>query len=66
MELKFIPMRGRKQVWVVLFGQFAIVEIYPREGTETPSIIKVFVIDRVEIYPREGTETYSGVYSFQV
>ena len=35
----------------------SIVEIYPREGTETLRRLSLFQNLRVEIYPREGTET---------
>ena len=47
-----------------MFGDFYIfiqvcVEIYPREGTETPSYPRALFVSvrAVEIYPREGTET---------
>ena len=39
------------------------VEIYPREGTETPNErIAFFQFHVVEIYPREGTETIVDVF----
>ena len=34
-----------------------LVEIYPREGTETSAVKNFSTFSRVEIYPREGTET---------
>ena len=34
-----------------------VVEIYPREGTETRNGQEPSQLDFVEIYPREGTET---------
>ena len=34
-----------------------MVEIYPREGTETDRLQSFPIELRVEIYPREGTET---------
>ena len=36
-----------------------VVEIYPREGTETGNRSGTGSCGRVEIYPREGTETFS-------
>ena len=39
-----------------VFGQ-SIVEIYPREGTETRTRHRADQPAAVEIYPREGTET---------
>ena len=35
MELKFIPVRGRKRAIRALVIDDIFVEIYPREGTET-------------------------------
>ena len=34
-----------------------MVEIYPREGTETAGVLSAVSLGAVEIYPREGTET---------
>ena len=39
------------------YASATIVEIYPREGTETKTQINNHLISLVEIYPREGTET---------
>ena len=36
------------------------VEIYPREGTETRSPLRLANLYAVEIYPREGTETVTS------
>ena len=55
-ELKFIPVRGRKRLRMVL-SQILRVEIYPREGTETRMHVMNEMEQEVEIYPREGTET---------
>ena len=57
MTLKFIPVRGRKLNPLSFYCACKIVEIYPREGTETTCgrWSRRFVL--VEIYPREGTET---------
>ena len=35
MELKFIPVRGRKPSFIIRTHLIDLVEIYPREGTET-------------------------------
>ena len=35
MQLKFIPVRGRKRIHSLTRSDVDIVEIYPREGTET-------------------------------
>ena len=55
--LKFIPVRGRKLSASLRIVKKYLVEIYPREGTETQ--LHLFDLERgnVEIYPREGTET---------
>ena len=57
LELKFIPVRGRKLIPPSISPFINHVEIYPREGTETQ--LHLFDLERgnVEIYPREGTET---------
>ena len=50
-------MRGRKLTAQSVAQHDVLVEIYPREGTETkPSIYHAKYL-QVEIYPREGTET---------
>ena len=54
--LKFIPVRGRKHVKQDM-TTVILVEIYPREGTETYDGFPVEAAQLVEIYPREGTET---------
>ena len=50
-------MRGRKRGIFKGVYYTVHVEIYPREGTETPSAVQANTIQQVEIYPREGTET---------
>ena len=60
LPLKFIPVRGRKHCQRSAILLIRNVEIYPREGTETPvraDIREHLVTENVEIYPREGTET---------
>ena len=42
---------------MLIFSPLAIVEIYPREGTETSHLYSQLHSWGVEIYPREGTET---------
>ncbi len=42
----------------------SLVEIYPREGTETNQMLIFSPLAIVEIYPREGTETHSRKDSF--
>ena len=37
--------------------RYNVVEIYPREGTETVTLFSSTELRAVEIYPREGTET---------
>ena len=51
-------MRGRKQTAGKLALLSVIVEIYPREGTETLIFEGIRDAAKVEIYPCEGTETY--------
>ena len=34
------------------------VATYPREGTETFSLMRIQIIHKVATYPREGTETF--------
>ena len=51
---------------MLIFSPLAIVEIYPREGTETHSRKDSFHSQMVEIYPREGTETYSQGNTFYI
>ena len=54
--LKFIPVRGRK-LFLQRYGNSSIlVEIYPREGTETRSAGLANHI-RCHDSPREGIET---------
>ena len=58
MTLKFIPVRGRKLAQrKIAERNKQLVEIYPREGTETPYLLITSIFFLVEIYPREGTET---------
>ena len=40
-----------------LLALVVLVEIYPREGTETSILQRSYLFMIVEIYPREGTET---------
>ena len=58
--MKFIPVRGRKRVFVLVVVLSA-VEIYPREGTETIALLYILALLIVEIYPREGTETIADI-----
>ena len=56
--LKFIPARGRKRLKARnITSAKLVVEIYPREGTETVFLLYSLKFDGVEIYLREGTET---------
>ena len=41
----------------MVIARSPIVEIYPREGTETAHDVRSGQILMVEIYPREGAET---------
>ena len=54
--LKFIPARGRKLPEIGHRKGRGLVEIYPREGTETRSAGLANHI-QCHNYPREGTET---------
>ena len=38
MDLKFIPVRGRKHVDVYRYQNIKCIEIYPREGIETRDV----------------------------
>ena len=56
-KLKFIPVRGRKPLFILQYSCLPWLKFIPERGRKpvNPIINETF---KVEIYPREGTETY--------
>ena len=55
--LKFIPVRGRKLIMLVIDTVFHMLKFIPVRGRKHAQAEPITNLRRVEIYPREGTET---------
>ena len=58
MMLKFIPVRGRKRLSCLCPLHLIIVEIYPREGTETSIASRVPSRSALKFIPVRGRKRH--------